>query len=142
MTTRAPFLNTPYGAYYHREVPQEESELTHVGPGTPGGEYLRRFWQPVCASEELTDVPLALKIMNEELVAFRDLSGRVGLVEMHCPHRGTSLEFGLVSEQGIRCCYHGWLMDVDGRILETPWRARRQHPQGPALPRGIPRLRA
>ena len=120
MTTRAPFLNTPYGAYHHRDVPQEDTELTHVGPGTPGGEYLRRFWQPVCAAEELTDVPLGLKIMDEELVAFRDLSGRVGVVEMHCPHRGTSLEFGLVSEQGIRCCYHGWLMDVDGKILETP----------------------
>ena len=68
----------------------------------------------------LADVPVGLKILGEELVAFRDFSGRIGLVEAHCPHRGTSLEFGLVSERGIRCCYHGWLFDVDGTILETP----------------------
>ena len=68
----------------------------------------------------LGDVPVGLKILGEELVAFRDFSGRIGLVEAHCPHRGTSLEFGLVSERGIRCCYHGWLFDVDGTILETP----------------------
>jgi nitrite reductase/ring-hydroxylating ferredoxin subunit len=58
--------------------------------------------------------------MGEDLVAFRDSSGRVGLLQLHCSHRGTSLEFGLVSGRGIRCCYHGWLFDVDGRILETP----------------------
>ena len=119
-TTRAPFLSTRYGGYYHSQVVQEDDELTHVGPGTPAGEYLRRFWQPVCYADELGDVPVGLKILGEELVAFRDFSGRVGLVEAHCPHRGTSLEFGLVSERGIRCCYHGWLFDVDGTILETP----------------------
>lgn len=120
MANRAPFLNRTYGAYYHREVPEEDAELTHVGPGTPGGEYLRRFWQPVIYSDELTDVPVAVRLLGEDLVVFRDFSGRVGLLEAHCPHRGTSLEFGLVSERGIRCCYHGWLMDVDGAILETP----------------------
>ena len=71
-------------------------------------------------TEELTGVPVATRILGEDLVVFRDFSGRVGLLEAHCPHRGTSLEFGLVSERGIRCCYHGWLMDVDGTILETP----------------------
>ena len=119
-TTRAPFLSTKYSGYYHSQVPNEDTELTHVGPGTPCGEYMRRFWQPVCYTDELTDVPVALKILGEELVAFRDFSGRIGLVEAHCPHRGTSLEFGQVSERGIRCCYHGWLFDVDGTILETP----------------------
>ena len=119
-STRAPFLSTKYGGYYHSQVPKEDEELTHVGPGTPGGEYLRRFWQPVCYADELGDTPVGLKILGEELVAFRDFSGRIGLVEAHCPHRGTSLEFGLVSERGIRCCYHGWLFDVDGTILETP----------------------
>ena len=118
--TRAPFLSTKYGGYYHSQVPKEDAELTRIGPGTPCGEYLRRYWQPVCYADELTDVPVALKILGEELVAFRDFSGRIGLVEAHCPHRGTSLEFGLVSERGIRCCYHGWLFDVDGTILETP----------------------
>ena len=119
-TTRAPFLSTTYSAYYHSQVPKEDAELTRIGPGTPAGEYLRRFWHPVCYADELADVPVGLKILGEELVAFRDFSGRIGLVEAHCPHRGTSLEFGLVSERGIRCCYHGWLFDVDGTILETP----------------------
>ena len=118
--TRAPFLNTRFGGYYHRDVPREDAELTHVGPGTPCGDYLRRFWQPVCFSDDLRDLPLRVPLLGEELVAFRDFRGRVGLVEAHCPHRGTSLEFGLVSERGIRCCYHGWLFDVDGTILETP----------------------
>jgi phenylpropionate dioxygenase-like ring-hydroxylating dioxygenase large terminal subunit len=119
-TTRAPFLKTRYGGYFHREVPEEDAELTHVGPGTPCGEYMRRFWQPICYAEELRDLPLRVKILGEELVAFRDGRGAVGLLELHCPHRGTSLEFGLVGAQGIRCCYHGWLFGVDGTILETP----------------------
>jgi phenylpropionate dioxygenase-like ring-hydroxylating dioxygenase large terminal subunit len=120
MASRAPFLKTRYGAYHHRQVPAEDGELTHVGPDTPGGEYLRRFWQPVCFSDELKDLPLRLRILGEDLVAFRDGSGAAGLLELHCPHRGTSLEFGLVGDKGIRCCYHGWLFDVDGTILETP----------------------
>ena len=78
MATRAPFLKTRYGGYLHRDVPEEDAELTHVGPGTPCGEYLRRFWQPVCYSDELKDLPLRLKILGEDLVAFRDGSGAVG----------------------------------------------------------------
>ena len=120
MAERVAFLNMAYRAYHHRERPEEDAELTHVGPGTPCGEYLRRFWQPIITSEELQDLPRRLRIMGEDLVAFRDKSGAVGLLELHCPHRGTSLEFGLVSEKGLRCCYHGWLFDVDGKILETP----------------------
>ena len=120
MATRAPFLTTRFGAYYHRDVPQEDAELTHTGAGTPCGEYLRRFWQPICFSDELRDLPVRVKILGEELVVFRDFQGSIGLLELHCPHRGTSLEFGLISQRGIRCCYHGWLFDVDGAILETP----------------------
>jgi phenylpropionate dioxygenase-like ring-hydroxylating dioxygenase large terminal subunit len=120
MATKVSFVNTAYSAYSHRERPGEDEELTHVGPGTPCGEYLRRFWQPIIASEELHDLPRRLRIMGEDLVVFRDQSGAVGLLELHCPHRGTSLEFGLVGAKGIRCCYHGWLFDVDGKILETP----------------------
>jgi phenylpropionate dioxygenase-like ring-hydroxylating dioxygenase large terminal subunit len=120
MATRAPFLKTRFGGYFHRQLPPEDTELTHVGPDTPCGEYMRRFWQPVCFGDELRDLPLRVKILGEELVAFRDQSGAVGLLELHCPHRGTSLEFGLVGAKGIRCCYHGWLFDVDGTILETP----------------------
>src|SRR6266446_6182618 len=120
MAESVPFLNTAYRAYHHRERPEEDAELTHVGPGTPCGEYLRRFWQPICFSDDLRDLPLRVTILGEDLVAFRDLRGVVGLLELHCPHRGTSLEFGLISATGIRCCYHGWLFDVDGTILETP----------------------
>ena len=117
---RPPFLTKPYSGYYHSEVPEDDKELTRVGPGAPAGEYLRRFWHPVAQATQITDVPLALKIMGEELVLFQDKSGRLGLVEAHCPHRGTSFEYGKIEERGIRCCYHSWLVDVDGKILETP----------------------
>ncbi len=120
MATQPTFLNVPYGAYLHNEVPSEDAELTHVGPGTPGGEWFRRFWHPVAISDELKDLPVAVRILGEDLVVFRDRSGQVGLLELHCSHRGTSLEFGQIEERGIRCCYHAWLYDVDGKILETP----------------------
>ncbi len=99
---------------------QEDVELTHVARGTPCGEYLRRFWHPIALTEELAGVPLPLRVLGEDLVLFRDKRGELGLLFRHCAHRGTSLEFGIVSERGLRCCYHGWLYDVDGRILETP----------------------
>jgi nitrite reductase/ring-hydroxylating ferredoxin subunit len=114
------FFNTPYGAYDVREIPEPDHELTRTGAGTPCGEYLRRFWQPVAFRRDLGELPLSIKILGEDLVLFRDRGGRVGLLQLHCAHRGTSLEYGLVGERGIRCCYHGWLYDVDGRILETP----------------------
>ncbi len=120
MSERAPFLNRAYSAYHHRERPPVDEELTRVGPGTPCGEYLRRFWHPVIQSSELGELPRRLRILGEDLVAFRDKSGAIGLLELHCPHRGTSLEFGLIGETGIRCCYHGWLFGADGTILETP----------------------
>jgi phenylpropionate dioxygenase-like ring-hydroxylating dioxygenase large terminal subunit len=120
MPERPPYLEKPYSAYYYRDVPQEDTELTHVGPGTPCGEYFRRFWHPVGFSSELTDLPRRIKILGEDLVLFRDLSGRVGLLQLHCSHRGTSLEFGRLAKQGIICCYHGWHFDIDGRIIETP----------------------
>ena len=115
--------NVPYGGYFSRDAqsaPPDDLEILQSAPGTPMGEYLRRYWQPVCLSEELTDVPKAIRIMHEDLVAFRDRSGRVGVLHRKCAHRGSSLEFGIVSQRGIRCCYHGWLYDVDGTVLETP----------------------
>ena len=110
----------PYGAYYKREWPGHDSELTETQPGSPMGELMRKFWQPICHSEELTDVPKALRLLNEDLVAFRDRSGRVGALQRHCSHRGTSLEYGIIQPRGIRCCYHGWVYDIDGTILEMP----------------------
>src|SRR5688572_13782851 len=110
----------PYGGYYQPRDLQPDDELTRVGPGTPGGEYMRRFWQPVAMASELGDTPLVIRIMGEDLVCFRDKSGRVGLLHRHCAHRGTSLEFGIPAERGIRCCYHAWQYDIDGTILDTP----------------------
>ena len=113
----------PYTGYFKREHPEPERYLTETGPGTPMGEYMRRFWQPVCLSAELDGLPKAIKILGEDLVAFRDKSGEVGVLNRYCCHRGTSLEYGIISNKGIRCCYHGWLFDVDGTILETPGEA-------------------
>jgi phenylpropionate dioxygenase-like ring-hydroxylating dioxygenase large terminal subunit len=114
------FLKAPYSGYLQPQATWHDEELTRVGRGAPAGEYLRRFWQPVALSSELTDTPLRIRILGEDLVAFRDGQKRVGVLELHCTHRGTSLEYGIVSEKGIRCCYHGWLFDIDGRILEMP----------------------
>ena len=113
-------IKAPYSGYCLGKLPSEDAEITHVGPGTPCGEYMRRFWQPVCLFKELGQYPLAIRIMGEDLVAFRDKSGRVGVLHRHCTHRGASLEYGLISKHGIRCCYHGWQFDVDGTILDTP----------------------
>jgi len=102
---------------------QEENELlTRTGRGTPGGELLRRYWQPVALSEELPAgaAPLSVKILGEDLVLFRDDKGRAGLLGIHCSHRGTDLSYGRVEDGGLRCLYHGWLYDVEGRCLQQP----------------------
>jgi 5,5'-dehydrodivanillate O-demethylase oxygenase subunit len=96
------------------------SDLAQVGPGTPAGDWFRRYWLVVGTTKELRDIPVAVKVLSEELVLFRDLRGQIGLVGLHCPHRGTSLEYGEIEEQGIRCPYHAWLFDVAGRCLEQP----------------------
>ena len=90
---RPPEIRVPFGGYHRRVVPPEDAELTHVGPGTPCGEYMRKFWWPVCLSELVTELPLAIRILGEDLVAFRDKSNRVGVLHRHCSHRGTSLEY-------------------------------------------------
>ena len=112
---------TPFGGYYSNRVPGHDPEITESGPGTPLGEYMRRFWQPVCMSMELTDTPRFLKILGEELVAFRDKSGQIGVLHAHCVHRGASLEYGKIEERGISCCYHGMVFDVDGTCLRVPF---------------------
>ncbi|MCE2493450.1 MAG: aromatic ring-hydroxylating dioxygenase subunit alpha [Alphaproteobacteria bacterium] len=109
---------TGYGRIARR--PQENAELTHVEFGTPMGELLRRYWQPFCLSEELQDLPRNIRILGENLVGFRDGNGRTGLIDRHCAHRGTSMEYAKIEPEGIRCCYHGWLFDVEGRCLEQP----------------------
>jgi nitrite reductase/ring-hydroxylating ferredoxin subunit len=111
---------TPYNGYHLQPRPDDDGFLTDTSAGSPCGEYLRRQWQPFLLAAELKDLPLPVRIMGEDLVVFRDQSGRLGLLHRHCAHRGTSLEFGIPAERGIRCCYHGWQFDVEGTILDTP----------------------
>jgi len=112
--------NEPYGGYYKLKDRPSDDELSRVGPGTPCGDYLRRFWHPILMSERLLDKPLPLRILGEDLILFRDLAGDIGLVHKHCSHRGMSLEYGIIAEHGIRCAYHAWCFAPTGQILETP----------------------
>jgi 5,5'-dehydrodivanillate O-demethylase oxygenase subunit len=102
---------------------REENELlTRVDPGTPGGELLRRYWQPVAPAAELTaEKPIkAVRLLGEDLVLYRDTKGGYGLVGRQCPHRRASLAYGRVDDEGIRCPYHGWKFDAAGKCLEMP----------------------
>ncbi|MBM2811893.1 MAG: hypothetical protein HW416_2652 [Chloroflexi bacterium] len=104
-------------------ITKEENELlTRVGPGTPAGELLRRYWHPVAVAGQLTEASPThfVRILGEDLVLFKDKSGKVGLIADHCSHRGASLLYGRVEERGIACAYHGWLYDGQGNCLETP----------------------
>ena len=103
---------------------KEENELmTRVGPGTPGGELLRRYWQPICPVTDIDDEhpKKRVRLLGEDLVLFRDAKGQYGLVGEQCSHRGTSLYYGFVQEGGIRCPYHGWLYDATGKCVEQPF---------------------
>jgi phenylpropionate dioxygenase-like ring-hydroxylating dioxygenase large terminal subunit len=108
------------GSAYGRPAPRSDYELTQVGSGTPCGELMRRYWQPVGLSAEVTHRPKDVRILGEELILFRDKNGRPGLLYPRCMHRGTTLVYGKVTEEGIVCCYHGWLFDVEGRCLLQP----------------------
>src|SRR5918999_5798337 len=100
----------------------ENNALTQTGAGTPCGEVMRRYWQPVALSEELPGgaAPLKVRILGDELVLFRDDQDRPGLIALHCSHRGTDLSYGRIENGGLRCLYHGWLYDICGRVLEQP----------------------
>jgi len=100
---------------------REENEvLTRVGPGTPMGELFRHYWLPVGISLDLKDKPTFVRVLGEDLVLFRDSSGRVGLLGALCSHRRANLCLGTVAQNGLRCRYHGWLYDTHGRVLHTP----------------------
>src|SRR5437870_1671310 len=114
---------------------EENEMLTRAGPGTPAGEMLRRYWHPIAFSRELKGRPKRRTLLGEDLVLFRDEQGRLGLLALRCSHRGTSLEYGHLEDGGLRCCYHGWLYDVEGRVLDQPgeptdstFRERVRHP--------------
>lgn len=101
-------------------TPEQNERLTRVGPGTPAGRLLRRYWWPVWFSDQLGTRPVAVRLLGEDFVLFRTAPGGAAMVDKACPHRGASLELGRVEADGIRCCYHGWKFAGDGRCLDMP----------------------
>src|SRR5579862_8275970 len=105
-------------------ITREQNErLVRVGPGTQAGALFRRYWQPACLTEELAkpdDPPVRVRLLGEDLLAFRDTAGKVGLVEAFCPHRRAPLFFGRNEQHGLRCVYHGWKFDVTGSCVDMP----------------------
>jgi len=103
---------------------REDNELLcRVGPGTPMGNLLRRFWMPALLEEEIAEpdsAPKRLRLMGEDLVAFRDTNGDIGILDAYCPHRGAHLFFGRNEECGLRCIYHGWKFDFRGNCVDMP----------------------
>ena len=114
------FLKVPYGAYHNEPIPDENEVLTHVEKGSRAGELLRRYWQPLCLASEVGELPLKTRMFGEDLVVFRTTENEIGILDLHCPHRGSSLVFGMCESNGLRCCYHGWLFAPSGKILDTP----------------------
>src|SRR3954451_15480216 len=102
----------------------EDNELLcRVGPGTPMGQFMREYWLPAFVPSELPNPdsdPMRLRLLGENLIAFRTTSGKFGLVANNCPHRGASLFFGRNEEEGLRCVYHGWKFDVSGQCIDMP----------------------
>src|SRR5436309_11176637 len=126
---------------------QHDNELlTRVGPGTPMGELMRRYWIPTAFSHQVSErdgPPVRVRLMGENLVLFRDTQGRVGLLDERCPHRTASLFFGRNEESGLRCVYHGIKFDVDGNCVDLPSEPKGSKLQGnirttayPCLERG------
>ena len=102
---------------------EDNERLVRVGPGTPMGSLMRRYWQPVLLSWEMKEPnspPVRVRILGEDLVAFRGTDGRIGLVDAFCPHRRASLFYGRNEENGLRCVYHGWKFNVDGQCVDLP----------------------
>lgn len=104
-------------------TPEDNRLLTQVGPRTPGGDLLRRYWMPICPAAEITaEKPKKrVRILGENLVLFRDGSGKLGLIREQCAHRHVSLYFGFVEEDGLRCPYHGWKFATSGECVEQPF---------------------
>src|SRR5690606_3137098 len=101
---------------------EDNEKLTKVGPGTPMGDLLRRYWQPVAAVADVErEKVLPLRRLGEDLVLYQDRSGTLGLLQDRCPHRNASLAYGIPSENGLRCAYHGWMFNEAGRCLAQPF---------------------
>ena len=101
---------------------EQNERLTQVGPGTPMGELMRRYWHPIAGSAQLDeDNPTKeVRLLGEDLVLFRSAAGKVGLIEPSCAHRKANLSYGIPEPEGIRCAYHGWLYDVTGQCVDQP----------------------
>ena len=102
---------------------EENRLLTEIGPATAAGDYFRRFWLPALLPSEVQTPdgpPVRVRLLGEDLIAFRDSNGRVGIVSEACPHRRASLFWGRNEECGIRCVYHGWKFDVEGLCVDMP----------------------
>ena len=101
---------------------EQNDLITRTGPGTPAGRLMRQYWQPAALVDELKgNRPIKpVRLFGEDLVMFKDDKGRYGLVGRHCPHRGTDLAFGRLEDGGLRCAFHGWLFDINGKCLQTP----------------------
>jgi 5,5'-dehydrodivanillate O-demethylase len=98
---------------------ERNQTLTRVGPGTPLGELLRRYWYPVAVTGDLDEIPTRrVRLLGEDLALFQDGSGRLGLLGEACPHRRASLAYGICEEDGLRCGYHGWKFDQSGQCLD------------------------
>ena len=105
-----------FKGYHQSQASGIDETIALIEPGTPCGEFFRRYWHPVALSSEIGSVPLPVNILGENLVLFRTSQGELGLVHKHCPHRRASLIFGKCEEHGIRCCYHGWLFSTNGEF--------------------------
>ena len=107
--------------------------MCRTGPGTPMGELLRRYWTPALVADEIPEPdspPVRVKILGEELIAFKDTDGKIGLIDNYCPHRRASMFFGHNEECGLRCVYHGWKFDVNGDCVDMPFNAIRSEEAG------------
>jgi nitrite reductase/ring-hydroxylating ferredoxin subunit len=113
-------LEQAHASAYDLPPSSADADLVAVGRRTPAGEMLRRYWHPVALASEVKDIPIPVRALGEDLILFRKPGGDYGLVYPRCIHRGTTLLYGKVEERGIRCCYHGWLFDVNGTCLEQP----------------------
>ena len=97
-------------------TPEQNDLLTQVGPGTPGGNFMRRYWHPIAATSEMADRwTMKVRLLGEDLVLYRNRQGEFGLITEKCPHRGASLAYGIPTNEGIRCPYHGWEFAHNGR---------------------------
>lgn len=105
---------------------EQNERLTKVGPGTPCGELLRRYWQVLCPSGEITETnpKKRVRILGEDLLIYRGADGKLGAIAEHCIHRHASLYYGFIEPGGIRCCYHGWKFDPTGKCIERPFEAQ------------------